>query len=90
MLLINNVGDSSEASSLKQTTITVGTNKWLATKAEIIWALNVIMSKYSFNSSSNKNDLFNTMFPNKGIAKNFSWGKRMWVHCEVWNCTLLC
>ena len=33
------------------------------------------MSKYSFNSSSNKSDLFTTMFPDSGIAKNFSCGQ---------------
>ena len=30
------------------------------------------MSKYTFNSSSNKSDLFTTMFPDNRIAKNFS------------------
>ena len=38
-------GDSSEASSSKQTTISVCTNEQLVTKAEIIWALDVVMSK---------------------------------------------
>ena len=33
------------------------------------------MSKYSFNSSSNKSDLFTTTFPDSGIAKNFSCGQ---------------
>ena len=32
----------------------------------------MVMSRYSFNSSSNKNDLFTIMFPDSGIAKNFS------------------
>ena len=74
-LLSNDVGDSSEASSSKQTTISICTNKQLVRKAEIIWALDVVMSKYLFNSSSNKSDLFTTMFPDSGIAKNFSCGK---------------
>ena len=40
-------GDSSEASSSKQTTISVCTNEQLVTKAEIIWALDVVMSKHT-------------------------------------------
>jgi hypothetical protein len=72
----NDAGDSSKASSSsKQTTISTCTNKQLVTKAEIIWALDVVMSKYSFNSSSNKGDLFTTMFPDSEIAKDFSCGK---------------
>ena len=74
-LLSNDAGDSSEASSSKQRTISVCTNKQLVTKAKIIWALDVVMSKYSFNSSSNRSDLFITMFPDSGIAINFSCGK---------------
>ena len=74
-LLNNDAGDSSEASSSKQTTIRTCTNKQLVTRAEIIWALDVVMSKYLFNSSSNKSDLFTTMFPNSRIGKTFSCGK---------------
>ena len=89
-LLRNDVGNSREALSSKQTTINIGTNKQLVTKAEIIWALDVVMSKYLFNSSSNKSDLFTTTFPDSGIAKNFSYGQSVWVNCQVWDCTLLC
>ena len=74
-LLNNDAGDSSEASSSKQTTTSICTNKKLVTSAEIIWALDVVMSKCLFNSSSNKSDLFTTMFPNSRIGKNFSCGK---------------
>ena len=74
-LLNNDAGDSSEASSSKQTTIRTCTNKQLVTRTEIIWALDVVMSKYLFNSSSNKSDLFTTMFPNSRIGKTFSCGK---------------
>ena len=74
-LLSNDAGNSSEALSSKQTTISVCTNKQLVTKAEIIWALDVVMSKYLFNSSSNKSDLFTTMFPNSRIGNTFSCGK---------------
>ena len=64
-------GDSSEALSSTQTTISICTNKQLVTKAEIIWALDVVMSKYFFNSTSNKSDVFTTMFPDSRIAKTF-------------------
>ena len=74
-LLSSDAGDSSKALSSKQTTISVCTNKQLVIKAEIIWALDVVMSKYSFNLSLNKSDLFITLFPGSGIAKNFSFGK---------------
>ena len=74
-LLSNDAGDSSEALSLKKTAISVCTNKQLVTKAEIIWTLDVAMSKYSFNSSLNKSYLFTTMFSDSGIVNNFSSGK---------------
>ena len=74
-LLSNDAGDLSKTSSSKQTTISVCTNKQVVSKAEIIWALDVFMSKYSFNSTSNKLDQLITMFPDSGIAKNFSCGK---------------
>ena len=70
-LLSNDAGDSSEALSSMQTTISICTNKQLVTKAEIIWALDVVMSKYFFNSTSNKSDVFTTMFPDSRIAKTF-------------------
>ena len=73
-LLNNDVGHSNEASSSKQTTISICTNKQLVIKAEIIWTLDVVMSKYSFNSSSNKSDLCTTMFSDSKIAKKkFLW-----------------
>ena len=60
-LLSNDAGDSSEALSSKQTT-SICTNKQLITKAEFIWASDVVISKYtssnkSDNSSLNKSDL---------------------------------
>ena len=74
-LLSNDAGDSRKALSSKQTTTSLCTNKQLVTKAEIIGVLDVVMSKYLFNSSSNKSDLFATMFPDSRIAKNVSCGK---------------
>ena len=55
-LLSNDAGDSSEALSSKQTTISLCTNKQLITKARIIQALDVVICKYLFNSTSNKSD----------------------------------
>ena len=49
--------------------------KELARNAEIMWAIDVVLSKYSYNSSKNKMDLFCKMFPDSNIAKNFSCGK---------------
>ena len=74
-LLSNDAGDSSEALSSKQTAISLCINKELVAEAEIIWALDGVKSKYSFNSGSKKSDLFTTMFPDSGIAKNLSCGK---------------
>ena len=73
---------SSESSSSKradpkpkQSTIACSANKSLITNAEIIWALDVVMSKYSFNSSSNKSETFSAMFPCCDIVKEFACGK---------------
>ena len=44
----------------------------LTTNAEMIWALVVIMAKYSFNSNARKNELLSIIFPYSAIAKDFS------------------
>ena len=64
-----------EISTLKQTNIVDVNAKQLATKAEIRWSIDVVLSNYSFNSVSNKSDLFCKMFPDSKIAENFSFGK---------------
>ena len=61
-LLSNDAGDSSEALYSKERTTSICTNKQLVTKAEIIWALDVVISKYTFNLSSNKSNQFTTRF----------------------------
>ena len=61
-LLSNDAGDSSEALYSKERTTSISTNKELVTKAEIIWALDVVISKYTFNLSSNKSNQFTTRF----------------------------
>ena len=38
-----------------------------------MWAIDVLLSNY-FNSSSNKSDLFTTMFPDRAIAKGVTCG----------------
>jgi len=58
------------SSQLTQSTIGSCANKSLVVNAEIMWALDVVMSKYS-----NKNELFPAMFPDSEIAKAFACGK---------------
>ena len=69
-----------EISTLKQTNIVDVNAKQLATKAEIRWSIDVVLSNYSFNSVSNKSDLFCKMFPDSKIAENFSCGKTKCSH----------
>ena len=61
-LLSNDAGDSIEALYSKERTTRISTNKQLVTKAEIIWTLDVVISKYTFNLSSNKSNQFTTRF----------------------------
>lgn len=67
----------SSASATKQTTIT-GTcdSKNEVLKAEILWALKVMNSHYSFKSSEDTSKLFAAMFPDSEIAKRFACGER--------------
>ena len=48
-------------------------------------AIDVVLSNYSFNSSSSKSNLFTTMFPDSTIATGFTYGtaKRSFVICFV-------
>ena len=64
-----------ETSALKQTYIVDVNANQLATKAEIMWSINLFLSNYSFNSVSNRSDIFCKMFSNSKIAENFSCGK---------------
>ena len=41
---------------------------------EIRWAFKIVMSHYSYNSSSNLKSLFKVMFPDSEICKNISLG----------------
>ena len=44
-------------------------------KLKEMWSIDVVLSNGSFNSVSNKNDLFCKMFPDSEIAESFSCGK---------------
>ena len=66
---------SVKISTLKQTSIVDVNAKQLATKAEIMWSIDVVLSNYSFNSVSNKSYLFCKMFPGSKITENFSCGE---------------
>ena len=45
-------------------------------KAEILWALKVIMSHYSYKSCEGTSKLFQAMFPDSRIASQFSCGEK--------------
>ena len=61
-------------SPTKQSTIFIISSKQLKAQAEVLWAIDVVLSNYSFNSSSSKSNLFTTMFPDSAIAKGFTYG----------------
>ena len=63
---------SSESSKTMQSYIN---DKESVSKAEIIWTLNVITQHESFRSSSNSSSLFQAMFPDSDIAKQFTCAK---------------
>ena len=82
-LLSNDVGNSSEVLSSKQTTISLCTNKQLFTKAES-WNYLGFRCGYVQNTRSIQAQI-------KVNSKEFFlWKNKVWVYCEVWNCTLLC
>ena len=43
------------------------------TDAEIMWALEVVFEKYSLNSCSDKEDLFQMMFKDSKIEEVYLW-----------------
>ena len=51
------------------------TESSLARKAEILFAVDVVVCKHSFNSCTNKSDLFTAMFTDSEIARKFSCGR---------------
>ena len=58
----------------KQSTLEMTVNSVSATKAEIMWALNCVSHGYSGNSCAAVNDLFQSMFHDSEIAKEFKMG----------------
>ena len=64
-----------KATSSKQCNISDMLQKEVVLKAELIWCLDVVQSKYSFRSSDNKSVQFACMFPDSKIAKDFSCGR---------------
>ena len=58
-------------SGTKQSTIFSCSSQQQIAQAEVMWAIDVVLSNYSFNSSSNKSNLFTTMFPD---SKGFTCG----------------
>ena len=58
-----------------QSSVTSFITKEEAVKAEIRWTLETLQSNYSFNSCSQKSELFAAMFSDSTIAKQFSMGK---------------
>lgn len=54
------------------------------TKAEIFWTLKLITSHQSYKSSADSDKLFQNMFPDSSIAKNFSCGERKAAYIAVY------
>ncbi|WAR04834.1 hypothetical protein MAR_020203 [Mya arenaria] len=52
-------------------------------KAEILWTLNTICNHHSYNSNTDIEKLFRTMFPDSPIAKSFSCGERKTAYLAV-------
>ena len=61
-------------SDTKQSIIFSYSSQQQIAQAEVIWAIGVVLNNYSFNSSSNKSNLFTAMFPDSAIAKYFTCG----------------
>ena len=64
-----------KATSSKQCNISDTLQKEVVLKAELIWCLDVVQSKYLFRSSDNKSAQFACMFPDSKITKDFSCGQ---------------
>ena len=80
---VDKLGDASESTStssvskmntLKQSSINTVLQKENFTRAEIMWALEILMNNYSYRSCVGKDQLF-TMFPDSSIAQKFQFGK---------------
>ena len=72
-----------KATSSKQCNISDMLQKEVVLKAELIWCLDVVQSKYSFWSSDNKSTQFASMFPDSRL---FLWSNKMWLFSNSWSC----
>ena len=72
-----NTSRASEAPSARKSTSTLDSIivPVSAAKAEIRWDLKVVDSNFSLRSCLDLNDLFQVMFPDRTIAKNFQLSK---------------
>lgn len=61
-------------STARQTNLNASTTEVL--KAEVLWALKVMNSHYSYKSSEDVARLFQAMFPDSQIAKRFACGEK--------------
>lgn len=60
--------------SIQQSNITSFITREAAIRAEILWSIKCVLGHFLFNSSSYICALFKVMFPDSGIAQNFSLG----------------
>ena len=81
---VDKLGDASESRStssvlktntLKQSSINTVLQKENVTRAEIMWALEILMNNNSYRSCVGKDQLFTSMFPHSFIAQKFQLGK---------------
>ena len=63
------------AKKVKQTLIVPLMENQSTKQAEVIWTLDVVLSKISFRSSDNKAELFIAMFPDSQIAQKVACGQ---------------
>ena len=62
------------SASLRQPLLSVTSDeRW---SAEVLWAMKVVASHYSYNSCTDTEKLFQRMFPDSVIAKSFTCGER--------------
>ena len=69
------MNDPNKENSKVQTGIDSLLIKDITVNTEIHWALESLMSNYSYNSCSNKSKLFSAVFSDSDIAETFSIGK---------------
>lgn len=67
----NSATSASAASQGHQTSLSTTS----ALRAEVLWCLNTAIKHHSFSSNHGIGELFQIMFPDSDIAKNFAMGK---------------